>query len=51
MEGLLEFREENGEVSIRGERREGRNFFYHSPHTFSIMRAYVAFKRFFEFRI
>jgi hypothetical protein len=31
---------------MRGERRVGRKIFYHPPHTFFIMRSYVAFKLF-----
>jgi len=47
-----DFGEENGRTVYEGrkERRE-KLLSYHSPHTFFIMHAYVAFKPFFVSRI
>jgi len=39
------------EPFARGERRARIKFYYHSPHTFFVVLAYVAFKFFFQFEI
>jgi len=36
-------------IREKGEKGGKKYNFYHSPHTFSIMHAYVAFKLFFTF--